>query len=1196
MSNITLRELKLNSAVKYITREGFVNNFPITFSYDNPTQLQVFVGFERIKEWMLETRNGLPNVVLPTDLDLGESVTIRRATPSDGVPHTYQFTGNAQGGAEFSAKTLDENFEYLSTIVEEVEDYNTVTQDNLKDIEDNFKETQAVAQEAKDSADEASKKADTAIKTANSAKDTANTSLEQSKDALEASESAVGTSNNALKIAEDANTKSDDAVNTANEADAKADASVVTSNEAKGIASEAKGIANTAESNSEHAISIAEGIDAKATEALSNSQEAVSTAQDAKATAEGIDGKAQNALDTSAEAKDIAEEALSHAVGLGVEQTTGTSKTKAMSQDATTRELNKKWVTQETIGSGKVMREGAYGFGGFEMPKTIDGDPIDKNGFYRIFYNSGSFHYGSALNMQYSESIHTLFGVKSVSFKIPEFIADHYNGKDAERVTVAFHTTGNTIPDKNGVLHVGTRKPVDTLNTSDMVDTVVNNDELTVTSGSVYRALDKKRDLDDNKFKGILELECLGQGVGSGLFFTDGEGGVNGNLICNQDGVQVNNVTDGEMGGSYIFPKREGIFNIATREDLPYVTPEMYGAVGDGVVDDTNALSKALNSGQLLVLPQGKTYNIPKGITTTGKDINIFAVAGTTPNIVSSWKTIEPRFLHFKGTPKHVTTLKSIKYIESNIWEIEDIGSVQIGDLMEVKSNKSWYYDPRPESTDGRKSELHKVVEIQSNIVITELPANDGYLQDTSEEVTVSFYTPITVNIANLSLAIELEPFVEDRAKPITGISIENCLNSHLEGLNVNGAISAGVSIRGSYNTKVVSNNVINSRDYYTGYGMQTWGSTKTFFTGNTFASCRRGIDASGGNIISLHTYIEGNSVIGSGRNSRGEYYGWDHSKGTTGAYCGGFGGHGTSDKIYMRGNTVCNTHAGFIVRSSNNEIVGNTFVGKNKYGVTCSEGIGVLIEGNVLSTRYTSKDTKTSPGLANINSCVLESLVKFYPSWNYNIPSTIKDNIVTTFGNAIVQESTTINVSIIRNHFTLLGTSTNTPLKVFEFTEGSPIIWWYQYEGNTVYNRNRTAFTELIDPRILYSGSLHRRLSGLSGKFKPQVIDFTGGSSVAIRDFYYTVNDSIVTIEGYITVSGVDGDTIKITLGEVPLILNSNYDTFTLRGQALGTAFMGHSVAEDGLLSTTLYRTRESPTSFQYVSISITLPLGDKV
>ena len=62
--------------------------------------------------------------------------------------------------------------------------------------------------------------------------------------------------------------------------------------------------------------------------------------------------------------------------------------------------------------------------------------------------------------------------------------------------------------------------------------------------------------------------------------------------------------------------------------NLPQVTPQMYGAVGDGVTDDTEAIQTALNSGNVL-FPEG-TYLISSTLTLNGHNQIVCATSGKT--------------------------------------------------------------------------------------------------------------------------------------------------------------------------------------------------------------------------------------------------------------------------------------------------------------------------------------------------------------------------------------------------------------------------------------------------------------------------------------------------------------------------------------------------------------------------------------
>lgn len=118
---------------------------------------------------------------------------------------------------------------------------------------------------------------------------------------------------------------------------------------------------------------------------------------------------------------------------------------------------------------------------------------------------------------------------------------------------------------------------------------------------------------------------------------TDGTNGTNGTNGFSPT-VTVANITGGhrvsitDATGTKTFDVMDGTSSEGgTTTEVYYVTPEDYGAVGDGSTDDTNAISQAFNSGMPVVLTQGKTYKIDT-VTVTSPLIIIgnFATISTT--------------------------------------------------------------------------------------------------------------------------------------------------------------------------------------------------------------------------------------------------------------------------------------------------------------------------------------------------------------------------------------------------------------------------------------------------------------------------------------------------------------------------------------------------------------------------------------
>lgn len=150
--------------------------------------------------------------------------------------------------------------------------------------------------------------------------------------------------------------------------------------------------------------------------------------------------------------------------------------------------------TTQSVGTGKYLREGAFGLGTRRGVAALEGDlnELSRTQFFVASQDELPTEWGQ------TEQIGGLV-VNRGHRPLALFFRNNPNLYVSHRSSAAWtqpyllQTEYNTRTDKNNVLHSGTGTPINTLNVSDMSDTVVDRDDVTVTSGAVYRALDELR-------------------------------------------------------------------------------------------------------------------------------------------------------------------------------------------------------------------------------------------------------------------------------------------------------------------------------------------------------------------------------------------------------------------------------------------------------------------------------------------------------------------------------------------------------------------------------------------------------------------------------------------------------------------------------------------------------------------------------
>ncbi|NEX80246.1 right-handed parallel beta-helix repeat-containing protein [Bacillus thermocopriae] len=381
-------------------------------------------------------------------------------------------------------------------------------------------------------------------------------------------------------------------------------------------------------------------------------------------------------------------------------------------------------------------------------------------------------------------------------------------------------------------------------------------------------------------------------------------------------------------------------------------TPEQFGANGFDNEPDTEAIQKAINSGNTVILKSGATYIIDETLKSS-HSINIKTDHSEKAKIVQKKNKSA---LIVDNQPVVETYVTKQILTNQSFVVLANTKGIKPGYLLHLKSSKLWYWDDRGYL---KKGELHKVIKVEGKKVYLDRPIVENYKVGKEERVSASIYP-------NISLQLENITFTHPKPLKTIMLKINYTMNTNIENVIVKNSKRIGILLDTTYQTfvKKVFIDLGTTKDISSGYGIQDYGGTETLITDSVFKRIRRGVDFSGGTP----------SRYGIVRNSRA----YGNKKGELASGNSGFGTHSTAEYITFENNYVENFNYGFLVRGRNITVKENILKGYSISFIAITYGNNV----KVLKNTYHS-----------INNSSLEMFILFLKTYKGTID--VQGNVV---------------------------------------------------------------------------------------------------------------------------------------------------------------------------------------------------------
>ena len=287
-----------------------------------------------------------------------------------------------------------------------------------------------------------------------------------------------------------------------------------------------------------------------------------------------------------------------------------------------------------------------------------------------------------------------------------------------------------------------------------------------------------------------------------------------------------------------------------------------YGAVGDGVTDDSHAIQEAVNSNYDVYFESDKTYFLGSTVT-INHDIKLHGGKNTAIKTATPENSAPYDGIRIAGTLKKTTTLTSNYYSKgtsdadniSNRLTLADMSNVAIGDVIVIKATDQYYALSRAYYYLG------------ATLLVTDIYDGHIYVNrdmpydiTLTEHVTVYVYSPVTAKISNLTFVSDTNAFGGAYFNSYASlIHLQYGKNCEINGCDIN---NFKIGIKADYCVNILVDGITMSKSRWEntsgmgdGYGLEISSCTNTTIR-RVIALCSQGCIDISGDVPSIDTLI----------------------------------------------------------------------------------------------------------------------------------------------------------------------------------------------------------------------------------------------------------------------------------------------------------------------------------------------------